>query len=174
MYSYSLPLLVAPLFSEVGCPRMDSEVDGTWSVVETATKIPFYDGSKTVTEAFQEIIAAPVLSSPSSLCSTVVPPPSPSDLLNWSLKVNVRVVSYLTGLHTFSESLGTLVLPSPLPPPPTSPFSERLTNLFLRAAMSVVTKCRDVVWYGDVYEEEDMGMHFDKEKVDAWKEEVRR
>ncbi|GMH46630.1 hypothetical protein TrRE_jg1417 [Triparma retinervis] len=154
---------------EVGCRRMDSEVEGTWSVVSTATKIPFYDGSKTVTDCFESILSAPVLDSP-SLCDTVVGRPPASDLLPWALKVNVRVVSYLNGIHTFNESVGTIVMPS-APPEADSGITDKVITLFLRAAISVVTKCRDVVWYGDVYEEEDMGMHYQREKVDSWKTE---
>eukprot|EP00520_Triparma_pacifica_P016110 CAMPEP_0118658026 /NCGR_PEP_ID=MMETSP0785-20121206/14339_1 /TAXON_ID=91992 /ORGANISM="Bolidomonas pacifica, Strain CCMP 1866" /LENGTH=169 /DNA_ID=CAMNT_0006550997 /DNA_START=31 /DNA_END=537 /DNA_ORIENTATION=+ len=165
---------------EVGCRRMDSPITGTWSVVPTAEKIPFYDGSNTtVTQAFESILSPPSSSSPSSssstsnkitnktdkkLCDTIVPYPPSRDVLSWSLKLNVRVVAYLTGLHTYQESIGTIVFPT-LPPPPSSSssYTDRMVSLFVKAAISVITKCRDVVWYGDVYEEEDLGMNYDRE-----------
>ena len=152
---------------EIGCKRMDKEPVGSWSACETARHLEGYDGNG-VTASLDLIMKQACDCDPgkrvSFLSGSVVPLES---VASWALKLNVRLVSYLAGTHTFPESIGTVVPPTRGPAVGGLEGYEDLPPLIFSAALTLLSRCRDTVWLGDVYEEEDMAMSVDQELVKA-------
>ncbi|GMH78110.1 hypothetical protein TL16_g07672 [Triparma laevis f. inornata] len=160
---------------EIGDDRMDVDFSNPLLLSKCVSLPP---SSSNVDENFQTILTttAPI---------HVHNPPIPSyAILNaFALKLNVRLVAYLKGDCSFMESVGTAgvhdEICTPAPPSPESsaipsPGHDRdqikcLLHLF---CFNTVMTVRDIAWYGDVYEEEDIGMGYNDVDMGQWKREL--
>ena len=178
--SPSDPLITSSTFNlresmtalEIGDDRMDVDFS---SPLLLDLCVPLPPSSSTDVDAeFESILSAtgdPIIYRP--------PIPSYSSLNEFAVKLNVRLVSYLQGCTSFMESVGTAgvsptihVPPEGAASPPSPEHDRRAVKCFLHlVCFNAVMAVRDLVWYGDVYEEEDLGMSYNDVDMGVWKRE---